>query len=83
MKIQKNIIIVGHQNEDLLNPNMYNLRNLLLFSIISEPTRQLAILDPVIIPDDTEYLDSAIIVNTVDIGDHYATYILLPYHYEV
>ena len=66
---------------------MYNLRNLLLLNsminIISEPTRQQAILDPIIIPDDMEYLDSGIIVNTADISDHNATYILLSYHYEV
>ena len=66
---------------------MYNLRNLLLLNsminIISEPTRQQAILDPIIIPDDMEHLDSGIIVNTADISDHNATYILLPYHYEV
>ena len=82
----KNIIIVGDLNEDLLNPNMYHLRNFLLLNpkinIISEPTRQQAILDPIIIPDDMEYLDSGIIVNTADISDHNATYILLPYHYE-
>ena len=50
----KNIIIVGDLNEDLLNPNMYNLRNILLLkpmiNIISEPTRQQAILDQIIIP---------------------------------
>ena len=49
----KNIIIVGDLNEDLLHPNMYNLRNLLLLNsminIISEPIRQQAILDPIII----------------------------------
>ena len=54
-----------------------------MIKIISEPTRQQAILDPIIIPDDMEYLDSGIIVNTADISDHNATYILLPYHYEV
>ena len=46
---------------------MYNLRNLLLLNsvinIISEPTRQQAILDPIIIPDDMDYLDSGILVN--------------------
>ena len=82
----RNIIIVGDLNEDLLNPSMYNLRNLLLLNsminIISEPTRQRTILDPIIIPDNMEYLDSGIIVNTADISDHNATYILLPYHYE-
>ena len=64
----KNIIIVGDLNEDLLNPNIYNLRNFLLLNsminIISEPTRHQAIRDPIIIPDDMEYLDSGIIVNT-------------------
>ena len=82
-----NIIIVGDLNEDLLNPNMNNLRNLVLLNsminIISEPTRQQAILDPIIIPGDMEYLESGIIVNTAVISDHNAFYILLPYHYEI
>ena len=66
---------------------MYNLRNLLSvnsrINIISEPTRKHIILDPIIIPDDMEYLDSGKVVNTTEISDHNATYILLPYHYEV
>ena len=39
-------------NEDLLNPNIHNLKDVLLLNslhnIISEPTRQLALLDPLL-----------------------------------
>ena len=45
-----NIVILGDMNEDLLNPNMHNLKEVLLlnsiYKTISEPTRQLALLDP-------------------------------------
>ena len=49
---RNNIIILGDTNEDLLYPNMHNLKDVLLLNslhnIISEPTRQLALLDPII-----------------------------------
>ena len=48
-----NITILGDMNEDLLNPNMHHLKDFLLLNslhnIISEPTRQLALLDPIIL----------------------------------
>ena len=47
LDITNNIIILGDMNEDLLNPNMHNLKDVLLLkslhNIISEPTRQLAL----------------------------------------
>ena len=48
-----NIIILGDMNSDLLDPNMHNLKDVLLLNslhnIISEPTRKLALLDPIIV----------------------------------
>ena len=43
LDITNNIIILGDMNEDLFNPNMHNLKDVLLLNslhnIISEPTR--------------------------------------------
>ena len=48
-------------NEDLFNPNMHHLKDVLLlnslYNIISEPTRQLALLDPIILHDDMSPLN--------------------------
>ena len=50
------MILFGYLNEDLLNPNFHNLKDLVLIksmiNVITEPTRQHAILDPIIIPED-------------------------------
>ena len=47
LDITNNIIILGAMNEDLLNPNMHNLKDVLLLNslhnIISEQTCQLAL----------------------------------------
>ena len=52
----KNLIIAGDLNKDLLNPNFHNLKDVLLINsmtnVITEPTRQQAILDPIIITED-------------------------------
>ena len=51
-------------NEDLLNPNMHNLKDVLLLNslhnIISEPTRQFALLDPMIVHEDMSPLSQGI-----------------------
>ena len=51
LDITNNIIILGDTNENLLNPNMHHLKDVLLLNslhnIISEPTCQLALLDPI------------------------------------
>ena len=56
-----NIIILEDMNEDLLNPNMHHLKDVLLLdslhNTISEPTRQLALLDPIILHDDMSPLN--------------------------
>ena len=83
LDITNNIIILGDMNEDLLNPTMHHLKDVLLLNslhnIISEPTRQLALLDPIILSP----LNQGIIKVPPDISDHCATYVYLPFEYPV
>ena len=83
--ITDNIIILGDMNEDLLNPNMHNLKDVLLLNslhnIISEPTRQLALLDPIIGHEDILPLSQGIIQVPNEISDHCATYVNIPFEY--
>ena len=62
-------------------PNFHNLKDLLLINsminVITEPTRQHAILDPIIIPEDFPFVDSGVIDVPNNISDHKATYIKL------
>ncbi|MCU7958324.1 MAG: endonuclease/exonuclease/phosphatase family protein, partial [gamma proteobacterium symbiont of Bathyaustriella thionipta] len=86
LELSKNLIIVGDLNEDLLNPNFHNLKDVLLINsltnVITAPTRQQAILDPVIIPEDFPFLDSGTLDIPNTISDHKATYITLPFQYD-
>ena len=72
-------------NEDLLNPNMHNLKVFLLLNslhnIISEPTRQLALLDPITVHEDMSTLSQGIIQVPNEISDHCATYVHIPFEY--
>ena len=85
LDITNNIIILGDMNEDLLNPNMHNLKDVLLLNslhnIISEPTRQLALLDPIIVHEDMSTLSQGIIQVPNEISDHCATYVHIPFEY--
>ena len=87
MEVSENIIILGDLNEDLLNINYRNLRDILLSNslqnIISEPTRGRALLDPIIVPNDFTAYDSGVLPTPNDITDHFATYIVLPHDYSV
>ena len=69
-----NIIILGDLNEDLFNQNMHNLKDVLLINslhnIIAEPTRQLALLDPIILHEDMTPLNQGIIKVPSEISDH-------------
>ena len=86
-EISRKLILVGDLNEDLLNRNYHNLRDILLINsmqnVISDVTRQNAILDPIIIFDDMPYIDSGVIDTPNYISDHKSTYIILPFHYEI
>ena len=80
-----NIIILGDLNEDLFNQNVHNLKDVLLINslhnIIAEPTRQLALLDPIILHEDMTPLNQGIIKVPSEISDHCATYEYLPFEY--
>ena len=60
---------------------MHNLKNVLLLNslhnIISEPTRQLALLDPIIV------LSQGIIQVPNEINDHCASYVHIPFEYQL
>ena len=85
--ILKNVIILGDLNEDLLNSNFRNLRDTLILNsminVINNPTRQHAILDPILILNDVEVSDSGIIILPQEISDHSATYVSIPLSYEI
>ena len=51
------------------------------FHCIHEGTRQQAILDPILIPDDMSYLDSGVLETPSDISDPSATFVRIPFHY--
>ena len=82
----KNLIIVGDLNEDLLNPNFHKLKDVLLINsmsyVITEPTWQQAIFDPIIITEDLLCLDSGTLDVPDNISDHKATYITLSFQYD-
>ena len=72
-------------NEVLFNSNRHNLKDVLLINslhnIIAEPTRQLALLDPIILHEDMTTLNQGIIKVASEISDHCATYVYLPFEY--
>ena len=78
MEFSQNIVILGDLNEDLLNENHRNLRDILLTNslqnIITVPTRARALLDPVIVSDDLTVYDSGVLANPDRISDHSATF---------
>ena len=71
----------------MLNSNFHNLRDTTilnsLINVINNPTRQNAILDPILIPNDMEVSDSSIIIFPQEISDHCATYVPIPFSYEI
>ena len=87
MEHSQNIVILGDLNEDLLNENYKNLRDIMMINsfqnVITEPTRGRAILDPILVPDDLTTYDSGVIANPSQISDHSATFLLLPHNYSV
>ena len=87
LDITKNVVIMGDFNEDILNRNNQNLKNVLLINslnnIITEPTRGRALLDPILISFDQTVLDSGTLQVPPDISDHRATFITLPFEYNL
>ena len=85
--ISHNLLILGDLNEDLLNNNYHNLKDILylnsLKNVIEVPTRGNAILDPIIVQTDFNFLDSGILSVPSQISDHNATFIVLPFSYSI
>ena len=85
LEVSKNLIILGDMNEDLLNPNFHNLKDVLLINflqnVVLESTRLGAILDPILISEDIDYVKSGVISMPPPISDHRATIINLPFSY--
>lgn len=87
----KRIVILGDINEDQLNPNNNKLKNLIqsngLRNIIIEPTRvtqhTATSIDPIIVPDDFNVLNSGVLSIPEEISDHRATYAILPFSYNL
>ena len=77
--LSKNIIILGDLNEDLFNDSFQNFRDQILLNslrnTINVATRQFALLDPIIIVGDMQFLDVETISTPPNISDHKATYI--------
>ena len=48
-------------------------------NVINSPTRQNALLDPILIPVDMEVSESGTIALPQEITDHSATYVLIPF----
>ena len=86
-QITRNVIILGDLNEDLMNQSLHNLKDILLLNsminVINVPTRQNALLDPILIPKDMEYSDSGTLPLPQVISDHCATFISIPFSYEL
>ena len=53
-----------------------------LVSVVSDPTRINALLDPIVINDDLNFLEAGTIKVPAHISDHSATFITLPFQYE-
>ena len=54
-----------------------------LHNIIPEPTRQLALIDPIILHEDMTPLSQGIINVPSEISDHCATYVYLQFEYQL
>ena len=69
MELSQNIIILGDLNEDLLNANYRNLRDVLrknsFQNKFDDPTRGMSLLNPIIVPNDLTAHDSGAYIHLV------------------
>ena len=75
---------LGDTNEDLLNPNVHSLKDILILNslknVISQPKRQHTLLDPIITHNDMSFLHQGILEIPPGISDHSATYLYLRFN---
>ena len=54
------------------------------FTVLAHgPTRENAILDPIIIHEDMPFSDCGVIETPANISDHKATFLIIPFEYEI
>ena len=87
IEITKNIVIVGDMNENLLNPHFNHLKNVMIMNdlqnVINTPTRQDAILDPILIPTDMDFSEAGVEEVPSFISDHKGTFLQIPFYYNL
>ena len=81
MNQYNSILLAGDLNEDLMNPNLHHLKDIIalnnMINIITLPTRitehSSTLLDPIIVTDNLDILNSGVI--PVDVSDHLLTFV--------
>ena len=81
MNQYNSILLAGDLNEDLMNPNLHHLKDIIamnnMINIITLPTRitehSSTLLDPIIVTDNLEILNSGVI--PVVVSDHLLTFV--------
>lgn len=89
--ITKYVVIVGDLNENLLNTNLNNLRDIIMINnltnLISCPTRvthnSSTLLDPILVTNDIQFFDSGVIEVDENISDHRITYLTISLGYSL
>ena len=81
MNQYNSILLAGDLNEDLMNPNLHHLKDIIamnnMMNIITLPTQitehSSTLLDPIIVTDNLEILNSGVI--PVVVSDHLLTFV--------
>ena len=87
LDVNKNLVMVGDLNDDLLNPNCQHLKNCMLLNnlsnVITEPTRitntSATLIDPIIISDSIKSLNEGTMNVPPEISDHKSTFMFFPF----
>ena len=83
LNLSKHVIILGDFNEDILNPNLHNFKDIILLNnlknVITEPTRVTettsTLLDPILVTDEIINLHSGVTSVDNSISDHNLTFL--------
>ena len=80
--VSQHVLLVGDLNENLLNSNLHHLKDIIninsLRNVIEEPTRitenASSLLDPILVSNEIQLLDSGVIDIDKAVSDHRLTY---------